>query len=450
MIRHSLFTFSFKKNSKILIQVIAFFCIFLVCIQCMNYLYRPEKNDWTRILWHNFYKLEENIDCLYLGSSHVYCDINPDILDEKNGMNNFNLATSGQPLNNSYYLLKEAVRLNDIKQVYLEMYYFCSTGTDGDYTSQEAASWGWPNTDYMKLSMNKIDAFFHFYSKEYYMDALFPFIRYREHLGENDWIKCVTDDKKTENYKDYICNIYSNKGFGYSDQELTNFWGSRDRTPEQMYITKDAEYYLRKIIQFCQKKGITLTLFSSPVYELQLISIGDYDNYVNGVRSIAGEYGIEYYDFNLAKEEFFPIQDPTLFRDKQHLNTKGAETFTVFFYQVVSGQIDENQKYFYRSYREKQEYSEPAVYGFYTRNAEKEELLEGETNGNTARVVVASNSEELEYKIYYTPKEGTAVLLQDFSNNKEFNIQLEDHGTYQIIWCKKGDYKNTHCLQGEY
>lgn len=52
----------------------------------------------------------------------------------------------------------------------------------------------------MKFSINKIDVFFHLYSKEYYLDALFPFIHYREHLGEDDWVKSVTDDKKTDNY----------------------------------------------------------------------------------------------------------------------------------------------------------------------------------------------------------------------------------------------------------
>lgn len=93
MIRRSLYTFNFKKI-KIFIQIALFVGIILTCIQCLNYMYKPEKNDWTRILWHNFYHSQENIDCVLLGSSHVYCDIDPDILDEKNHMNNFNLATS--------------------------------------------------------------------------------------------------------------------------------------------------------------------------------------------------------------------------------------------------------------------------------------------------------------------------------------------------------------------
>lgn len=193
-----------------------------------------------------------------------------------------------------------------------------------------------------------------------------------------------------------------------------------------------------------------LTLFSSPMYELQLISTGAYDDYIDEVNKIVEEYGVEYFDFNLAKEEFFPIQNVTLFRDKQHLNTKGAEIFTDFFYKIMSGQPEDNQNYFYTSYQEKMNCSELKVYGFYTRQIEKDELQEGETITNTVRVTIGSNTDRLEYKIYYTPTDGTAVLLQDFSDNKEFNIQVEEHGIYEVIWCEKRDYKNTHSVQGEY
>lgn len=450
MIQLSLFISNFKQKSKVFIQMSIFVCIFLLGVQCMNYLYQSETNDWSRILWHNFYTQQENIDCLYLGSSHVYCDLIPEVMDKKNGMNNFNLATGGQPLNNSYYLLKEADKFNNIKHVYLEMYYFCSTGEDGDYSSQKSAAWGWANTDYMKFSRNKIDAFFHFYSKENYMDAAFPFIRYREHLGDNEWIKNVTDHKKTENYKNYTYSAYSGKGFLYRDEEFTSLWVSRNRRPEQMILTQDAEFYLRKIIEFCQKRGITITLFSSPIYELQLISLGEYDSYIEGIKTIAEEYGVSYYDFNLAKEEYFPIQNSELFRDSQHLNTKGAERFTNFFYQIVSDSPKENIKYFYDTYQEKLECNTPTVYGLFIRSIKSEELKKGESSESTFRMIIGSNRDDLEYKVFYRPDNGESILLQDFSNNKEFNRQEDEHGVYQIDWCEKGDYERIHSLEARY
>ena len=44
-------------------------------------------------------------------------------MDSINGRNNFNLATPAQSYMTSYYLLKEALRHNDLEHVYLEMYY---------------------------------------------------------------------------------------------------------------------------------------------------------------------------------------------------------------------------------------------------------------------------------------------------------------------------------------
>lgn len=93
--------------------------------------------DWERNLWHYFYKDDGKIDNLYLGSSHVYYDINPALLDSMNGGYNFNLASSAQPLNGSYYLLKEAGKNNALSHVYLELYYQCSV-KDNFHSGQNA------------------------------------------------------------------------------------------------------------------------------------------------------------------------------------------------------------------------------------------------------------------------------------------------------------------------
>lgn len=76
---------------------------------------------WYRILWQQFYVHEGEIENLYLGSSHVFCDLNPEILDQLTGKCNFNLSSPNQPLNGSYYLLREADKRNELSHVYLEV-----------------------------------------------------------------------------------------------------------------------------------------------------------------------------------------------------------------------------------------------------------------------------------------------------------------------------------------
>ena len=122
----------------------------------------------------------------------------------------------------------------------------------------------------------------------------------------------------------------------------------------------------------------------------------DYDDYTTALRAFAEEQGVPFYDFNLAREEYLPIQDGKYFRDSGHLNQYGAEKFTPFFYQVVSGEEAENKKYFCDSYEERLRESAPAVYGIYV-----EKVEEGD---RSRRLCVASNRDTgMEYRIILTP-----------------------------------------------
>lgn len=201
MIRHSLFIFSSnKKKCRAVFLTLMAIAFFLLGVKILNYLYWQE-DEWSRILWHNYYKQTENIDYVYLGSSHVFCDLNPKILDEKNGKNNFNLATSSQRLIESYYLLKEADRKNKIENAYLELYYIPSTGVEGEYKDKGTVLNVLSHTDHMKYFWGKADALFHMIPLKYYPEMIFPFIRYREHLMDGNWIKDRANAKAAKNHK---------------------------------------------------------------------------------------------------------------------------------------------------------------------------------------------------------------------------------------------------------
>ncbi len=455
MIQHILQIFSFNKKRCITtFQVLLAGILFLAGIKMLNHLYWQEE-DWERILFHNFYEQKENIDNIYLGSSHVFCALDPEILDQRNGKNNFNMATSGQSLMGSYYLLREADRHNKIEKVYLELYYTCSTGGQGDYRSKESVQISWRTTDYMKASLLKLDALLHMNPKEYYIDALMPFVRYREHLTEAAWIQDRIDHKRTGNYKNYIyvdgTIEYRDKGYYATAREFTNLLCARERNPKEMYLTKDAEDYLRKIIEYCRKKEIPIVLYSNPMYEIQPISTENYDNYVDGIRKIAAEYGIPYYDFNLAREEYLPIQNPGYFMDAGHLNTKGAEIYTDFFHQVVSAPPEENTEYFYQSYQEKLETAEPKVYGLYSYIMnEEEQQPSGTPDKNIKMVIAATQSDKIECQIFLTPVDEERYMLQDFSSDKEFSISPQEHGTCEVIWRNADDSLEIKNLEIQY
>ena len=100
----------------------------------------------SRLSLQDFYDNAGKIDTLFLGSSHCRNGVDPRIADEMLGTYSFNLGTNAQTLCASYYLLREALRYDEIETVYLETFYtmFQQPGTLGDERSYLAI------TDFME------------------------------------------------------------------------------------------------------------------------------------------------------------------------------------------------------------------------------------------------------------------------------------------------------------
>lgn len=421
-----------------LVGILAVLLIFGGICSVLNFIYvAPEDSRWERVCWHNFYEDDGKIDNLYLGSSHVYTGVNPFVLDELTGQYNFNLTSPDQVLNGTFYLLKEADKRNELSHVYVELFYMCCTKdnfeSDMDMVEQRYYR-NWQNTDQMKPSLVKLQYMLSIAGMDKYVNILFPFTRYREKLGDWDYMKQTIDSKKEADYRAYEYSNYHDDGNGYDryQEQGYNYSTRVFKDAERLYqqarilgknpIGAASEKYLRKIIEYCQKKDLPITLFVVPIDDLRIISTINYDAYLEQVRGIAGEYGVDFYDFNLAKEEFLPIHSGEYFRDVHHLNTVGSNMFTSFFYEVVSRTSDENKECFYSSYAEKLSKTDPVVYGLYYNDENAAE----ENQERTRTLWVASNrEEELEYRIYLQPQGKDKVLIQDFSKNKKFQVPLE-------------------------
>lgn len=112
--------------------------------------------------------------------------------------------------------------------------------------------------------------------------------------------------------------------------------------------------------------------------------------------------------------------------DVEHLNQYGAKLFTPFFYRVVTGEEADNERFFYNSYVEKLRNLPPTVFGVYFEEPEEED--------ETKTMWIASNGDsDMEYRIILTPEEGKQYAVQDFDENKEFRVPLEERGICTIV-----------------
>lgn len=103
----------------------------------------------------------------------------------------------------------------------------------------------------------------------------------------------------------------------------------------------------------------------------------------------------------------------------------------------------QNEMLFHQSLKEKLLSEKAQVTGIYYHSGTAEEIERGDLTADMYRMTIASNrTEELEYQIYLTPEGSETVMIQDFSENKCFDIPMEEHGVCRIVWREKGDMEN--------
>ncbi|MDD6812010.1 MAG: hypothetical protein PUD93_09120 [Lachnospiraceae bacterium] len=417
----------------------------------LNYLYVDDTDEFSRYMLHDFYKQEENIDRLYIGSSHVFCGINPVILDDINGENNYNLATGTQQLITSYYLLREADRKHDIEKVYLDLYYDCTTEGLGNFHEYETIPYSWIVLNQMKPSVNKLSYILHLSEPRYYYMSFLAFTRYKEQLFQPDYIANIVERKQTDVYKNYeyehIRKVDGKEYVMHSAQkgfmtyngviEAGGFYSDVPETPmKENPLTEESLEYLLKIVEYCKNRGIVLTCIGCPISDFQLQANGTYDNYVSQIRSLAKEYGFSYYDFNLCKEEYLDVADNCYWSDQGHLNTAGAEKFTEFLGKFLLAEENGEVTYqdcFYDSYAQKMKNTQERIFGL---EAIKEETQEGvEYSIRPIHNVHESEKQFLSVKVWKIPENGEKEILFDTVSGEDalqVILPVDEHGTLHI------------------
>lgn len=447
MIQHLLYIFSFKNSyTKRILGIITGIALFLFGCKALNYLY-VEEEAWSRIMFHNFYN-QNDIDTAFIGSSHVFTGINPYIIESSGDENVFNISTSAQRVITSYYNLMEADRKYDIKKAYVEVFYLNSTGEYADYSNLKNNLW--LNTDFYEPSFIKIKAFTH-NRLENMPEAIFPFIRFREHLFDKEWINERIKEKSSDDYLNFIKHEEYQDGNGYYEYtakgnivstriynpyeevyqpELSKFYRKKD----EMNINDEVRKYFIKIFEYCKKNDIELIMFSTPVYPT-ILACCDYDVYYNDVKELCNMYGVKYYDFNLCKSEKLPINDCNFYFDGDHMNYFGQSCFTPFAWNIFNENVDTNSlsEYFYNSYDEKIKKEPCKVYGLYSNPSETDE-------NNLRKVSICADSkDDIIYKMTVYQK----TIFPD-GTESESTSTVYDYGEADCFWVLPGTYGN--CL----
>lgn len=426
-----LFISSFKSNIKSVIKVsFALLCVVLIG-KMLRYALTDDISSYTRVTFNELYNQEDNIDILFLGSSRMFRTIDTDIADDFFNANTFNAGSSSQQIDGSYAVLVEAAKHNDIKEVYMDLYYVIASDVIAERTNAVST---YLIGDYLKPSYNKYRFLINATSKENWINTFVVARRNWRKLFDPKYIIGTLRNKNSETYKSYapINNgneYYVKKGYVANEDklEIGTFSSKSDFSPiEENQISEDAKKSLIDIINFCRKNDIKLTFVSVPLPDFRLLTIG-YDSYIEQIKALVNPYGIEYVDFSLCKRDVFSGEDD-LFYDSSHLNKEGAELFSKLFCEYFTGKLNKN--IFYDSYAEKISLMPDKIYGLVLAHDDDEECIHAK--------IIATDNEDMLFNIYLKAKdeneEDVIIKIQNFDSNREFIIPSELSGKCNIEW----------------
>ena len=300
-----------KKNMKDIGKLICFLCIAISLFQAFDRIYSFKYADGIYGM-ETFYKQKNDInDVIFVGSSHIFEDVNTAVLWEAYGMATYDLAGAGQPFWNTYYYIKEVVKTQTPKLIVVDL--LGATQTD-DYKDTQYII---KNTYGLKFGKNKIDAIKVSARKEDWTDYFTEIPTYHSRYSE------LTREDFLPNKG--IPNWEAWKGFVINTKTKENKEPENFQTDKIGELTEKTEKYLRLICEFCNDNKIALLFIKSPTPSMSVLEREKY----NRGAEIAAEYGIPFMDFNNFYEKM-ELDFSTDMADNSHLNYRGNVKYTKY------------------------------------------------------------------------------------------------------------------------
>ncbi len=304
---------------KSIIRIGCFSILLIAVLLLTNKIFKVKYGDGLYDVT-KFYELPENsVDVLILGSSHAFEDFNTGTLWDGFGMSSFVLGGSVQPMWNTYYYLKEALKTQKPELIILEGYMATYTAEFIDDSRIIKNNYG------LKWSADKVDSIKISSPEERWTEFMLEYVQYHTRyieLSRADFMP----NQGNPIYADW-------KGFGNNmattPLEATDVSG----VVEGVGLYEKTEEYYRKTIELAKENNIPIIIVISPYAG---ITEGEQQMYITA-QSIAEEYDVEFLNCNLILDSIGMdfSQDAA---DAAHLNYKGNQKFSSY----IGAYIKEN------------------------------------------------------------------------------------------------------------
>jgi hypothetical protein len=287
-------------------------------------------NDHTRRKWKSFYKLttenKQPVDVVLVGNSHLYTGLNPENLSNALGVTAFILASPGTTLTDSYFCLKEAIKVHKPRIAVVE------TFTISDYVTRELKD-GVLSDQFKSFSARKSFSEKLFstpvlFSSENYLSAWSSTIRNHNFLftdtaqiRQNIYLmkNPVPEDSALYlgRYIRFTSGLEADNLRKYDDPDFVGC------DYASMLPGKEAAEYLRKTITLCDDNNIELVFLTLPMYYKH---VRNYEAYKQKITEIISGAKVHWLDLQKPYDTlaFTPESFENTLSKNQHMTLHGS------------------------------------------------------------------------------------------------------------------------------
>ncbi len=311
----------FKRTLRVIIFII---CFVLIFSGVSNILERKSlEGAWNMTLKVGGFYNEpvDSLDVMFFGSSHMYCSIDPRMLEEQTGLKSYVFATQQQPLWISYHYLKEALKTQSPETVVLEVHMVVQEEDYADEGTLHSA------VNPIKLSRNKVEMVYaavpHGERRNYILDIF----KYHDR-----WEELTRDDYTLEHFEAL------DPLRGFVQLETVTVIESRDELEAVVDVSEPLDKsmeYLEKFVELSREEGFELILIKAPSN-----ATVDEKKLYNAVEAFALDEGITFEDFNMHFDQL-GLDLAMDFYDRRHLNVNGVAKFVPYFGAFLMEEMSE-------------------------------------------------------------------------------------------------------------
>ena len=292
-------------NIKKCLKCVVFFSLLSVIIFLTANLVKKKDSYYNK---DPFFSTEANYDVLFFGSSHMHEGIDPIYLWKNYGISSYNLGSSGESIQMTYYVIKAALEHSHPKAIVVDSFKIDDNPNDID----EGYAFVHESIDALPFNENKLEAInyagkFFDGGKMAFLSNLYAYHGRISELEKKDFKKSWNYDKGAYILTS-ICNVETVDPASYIE-DTTEFNDG------------DGIVFYKKIVELCKEKNVKLILVNIPA------NIENYTEKRQKKTNTLMKYTV---DNGGMAINFLPLLDKigidysTDFGDATHLNELGA------------------------------------------------------------------------------------------------------------------------------